>query len=167
MKLLKKSSKILIFIAFISLCCIPLFSKAYPDPGDGGGGGEVEILRATHRVNWDEVWVEVTLQVIIYTSWNGEKTFYYSMEHARGIPWYMFWVWGSGEGTSLYEQEPGLWTAKNQRYALFVFFPIFGCGLYSKVHFNEAEMQFYYSEAVWDNGALIIEMILEAMEPDW
>ncbi len=39
MKNIKKSSRIMLFIAFISICCIPLISKAQFDPGDGGGGG--------------------------------------------------------------------------------------------------------------------------------
>ena len=151
-------------ILLLSLCT--LFSIGVNIPRVNGFVIYTQELSGTHRINEIGVWVEVTLNVRVIYYHTGAKSFSYSMDYARGLPWCWIWIWGSGEGASL-QIEGGMWTADHQRYAWMYIIPFVALGMYSKVHFNEAEMQFYYSEKSWGSGEVIIEAILQAMEPDF
>ena len=150
-----KSKKPILIISLFVLCaaCVSPIGLAYLDPGEGGGDTLLETYTdsATHRASWGDLWVETTLNVEIRLYSSGRMTFSYSASYRYGTAWYVLF---SVATTSLSYQSPGLKTAKHYRtfacYFPLIFFwdVVIDC----RVHFNENDFTFYYSELVWDNS---------------
>ena len=82
MKILKKSSKIILFITFISICCIPLLSRAVLTPGDDGGGGYNLLPSSIHADPGDTVSGNLeSLYYYDFDVWKVEADWYWFIAH--------------------------------------------------------------------------------------
>ena len=109
---------------------------------------------ATYRTDYGEgFWAEATLHVTLYIYSGGALSFFYSESHRQSKPWYAIWG-GPNNYARLYEESPGVWTAENRRQVWLVWY---WAVVIARVHFNENNLNFYYSEFIWQNGHLIIE----------
>ncbi|GAH89652.1 unnamed protein product, partial [marine sediment metagenome] len=117
----------------------------------------IEEAEATHLMNYGEgFWAETTLHVTLYIYQGGARSFFYSETHRQSKPWYSTWSI-TDNFADLYEESSGVWTARNRREVVF-FWPLpYVATIETCVHFNENNMNFYYSDAEWNNGALVAQ----------
>lgn len=110
----------------------------------------IEEAEATHLTNYVDggLWAEVTLHVTVYIYQGGAMSFFYSESHRQGKPWYSIW-YGSNNGAGLSEVSSGVWGASNTRQILY---PFGVAAVVTSVRFNENNLNFYYSELIYDNG---------------
>jgi len=112
--------------------------------------------KATYRMDYWDLSVEVTLDVQVNIYQGGDMSFFYSKSYSQSKPWYSIW-WGVYNYADLYEESPDLWTAKNARQICC--FGLYVVAVSAEVHFNENDLNFYYSDFVFENGGLVSEHI--------
>lgn len=114
----------------------------------------IEEAEVTYRYGTGN-YAEVTLHVTCRIYQGGYRTFSYASSHSEGTKWP--WIPINGY-SSLFDDGPGVKTARNWRVWLCVIFTYEIC---VEVHFNENNMNFYSSVWYRNNAVQVTLAIME------